>query len=335
MLYETTQQLVNEGERNVSLALEISKQKDELKLLRHEAESFRAALLQGISGVTDSKNYDHVSLEDLLRIRLQETPDSASILSNSNAPTHQGLLRDESSIGVIQKLEHKLAMEVRQKDELEAKCISLKEELTAVTKKKEKVDNLGLKISEMSLRLRNEREMKSKLSKDLVEETRKVEALSDHIEKLMMHLKHEAISKSRSLAEQSRLQREMEMLKTRVEHMAKKNERKDKAICELRETGKLLEDQLRSMDEKYTELRSKLDWTRSQTSKIVKQKELEVTQLREKLSLVVDTTPRHKSNAVRYVVIKMTMNPNSSFLTLIPIFHSGFAFRLQEDYSET
>ena len=63
---------------------------------------------------------------------------------------HRYCSSDESSIGVIHKLEHKLAMGVKQKDELEAKCISLKGALGAVTKKRERVENLGLKISKMS-----------------------------------------------------------------------------------------------------------------------------------------------------------------------------------------
>ena len=108
----------------------------------------------------------------------------------------------------------------------------------------------------------------------------------------MMHLKHEAISKARSLSDQSRLQRELETMKSRIEHMGKRNDRKDKLIAELRETGKLLEDQLRLMDEKYMEIRSKLDWTRTQTTRIVRQKETELQHLREKFS-VVDATPRN------------------------------------------
>jgi hypothetical protein len=97
------------------LALEISEQKDELDLLRRDAEPLRAVLLQGIKGgVKDSKNYEHVSLEDLLMIRLQESPDSASMVWNNDPPTPHVLFRGESSIGVIHKLEHKLAMEVKQ-----------------------------------------------------------------------------------------------------------------------------------------------------------------------------------------------------------------------------
>jgi len=39
------------------------------------------------------------------------------------------------------------------------------------------------------------------------------------MEKLMINLKHEAKPKARSLTEQTRMQRELDVLKTRVEHM--------------------------------------------------------------------------------------------------------------------
>ena len=84
-----------------------------------------------------------------------------------------------------------------------------------------------------------------KLSKEPTEETKKVEALSEHIEKLMMHLKYEAIAKARSLSDQSRLQRELESTKARIDYLDKKNARKDTVLAEQREAGKLLEDQLR------------------------------------------------------------------------------------------
>ncbi|KAL7542113.1 hypothetical protein ACHAXR_011529 [Thalassiosira sp. AJA248-18] len=290
-LYDAAKRLVVEGEKNVSLALEVEKYKDELSILKMETDAFRAVLLRGINGgVTDSKNYSHVGLDELLRLRIQESAstqrsntDDASI-----QPQQIGLARNESSVGVIQKLEHKLGMEAQQNDALEAKCLSLKGELEASAKHVEGVENLQLKVSQMVQRLRTEREVKFKVQKELSIEKNKVEALSDHIEKLMVHLKHEAIAKARSMADQSRLQREMEMMRLRSAAMTKKNERKDQVIVELRESGKLLEDQLRLMDEKYMELRSKLDWTRSQTERIVKKKEDEVKQLRMKFTMLSD-----------------------------------------------
>lgn len=286
-MYEATQQLAKEGEKNVSLALELQKTKDDLAVLQEETESFRSALLQGINGgVSDSNNYRNVGLDELLRLRMQEAAPSSDLRREGAG---RGMIaRNESSVGVIQSLEHKLRLEADRNEALEARCLSLKAELEAKQKHEEGVENLRLKVSQMVRKLRTEREVKSKFQRDLAVEKKKVEALSDHIEKLMVHLKHEAIAKARSFADQSHLQREMEMMKVRNSTMAKKNDRKDQVIAEMRESAKLLEDQLRLMDEKYMELRSKLDWTREQTTRILKRKDEEVKQLRSQQVLLAD-----------------------------------------------
>jgi hypothetical protein len=247
-LFVATKKLVNEGEKNVSLALELEKCKDEMLVLETEAGNFREILLRGINGgVADSNNYAHVGLDELLRLRIQESV-SARNSNSDDAPLQlqrEELARNQSSVGVIQALECKLGLEAHRNETLEAKCLALKGEIEEQAKHMEGVENLRLKVSQMVKRLRTEREVKSKIQKDLSLEKKKVEALSDHIEKLMVHLKHEAIAKARSLLDQSRLQREMEMIRTRNVATTKKNERKDQVIAEMRESGKLLEDQLR------------------------------------------------------------------------------------------
>ncbi len=57
-------------------------------------------------------------------------------------------------------------------------------------------------------------------------------------------------------------------------------------IRELKEGCRILEDQLRLMDTKYVELRNKLDWTRSQSSKEVKRIQSEANKLRVKWMMV-------------------------------------------------
>ena len=64
--------------------------------------------------------------------------------------------------------------------------------------------------------------------------------------------------------------------------------RLSEVISELRDSGKLLEDQLRLMDEKYMELRAKLDYTRNQTERVLKQKDVEVRELRMKQEMLLD-----------------------------------------------
>jgi hypothetical protein len=52
--------------------------------------------------------------------------------------------------------------------------------------------------------------------------------------------------------------------------IARRNAEREREMEELREGAKVLEDQLRLMDEKYIELRGRLDWTRAQGRKLVK-----------------------------------------------------------------
>mgnify|MGYP000477347354 CR=1 FL=1 len=64
--------------------------------------------------------------------------------------------------------------------------------------------------------------------------------------------------------------------------LAKKNSSRDRLINELKEGAKILEDQLRLMDEKYIELRNKLDWTRQHS-----QKEVRRIQVRQRVCTLV------------------------------------------------
>ena len=229
-LYKASRQLVKEGEKNVTLALELEKSKDENKQLKVEIESFRNILLRGINA-SDPNNYVNIGLDELLRLRIQESSTATHESSTSSNDVDSILLQqqsNESSVEVIQSLEQKLGHEAQQYDALQAKYNSLKAELDAFEKQTEDANKLRLKVSQMVQRLRKEREVKYKVQKDLATEKSKVELLSQHIEKLMVHLKHEAIAKARSMADQSRLQRELEMMKARNTVAAKKNDRKDR-----------------------------------------------------------------------------------------------------------
>ena len=73
--------------------------------------------------------------------------------------------------------------------------------------------------------------------------------------------------------------------KDKIDILTKKSSAKDRLILELREGSKILEDQLRLMDEKYLELRTKLDWTRENGNKRVLKAEKTAKELRMKFAL--------------------------------------------------
>jgi DNA repair exonuclease SbcCD ATPase subunit len=98
----------------------------------------------------------------------------------------------------------------------------------------------------------------------------RVEALSRHVEKLMRHLEHEATAKAKTHEEVRRAEAVVEKLRGRNAQLARANQERDRLILELKEGSKILEDQLRLMDQKYVELRGKIDWLRSRADKQVK-----------------------------------------------------------------
>jgi hypothetical protein len=61
----------------------------------------------------------------------------------------------------------------------------------------------------------------------------------------------------------------VELLRARGTALTQKAQAKDRVIVELREGSKILEDQLRLMDAKYVELRSKLDYSRARAAREV------------------------------------------------------------------
>ena len=102
----------------------------------------------------------------------------------------------------------------------------------------------------------------------------------------MTHLKHEATAKVR-VQEQLRVQ-ERELFKVQEQKavIQRKSNAKDRLVLELREGSKILEDQLRLMDEKYLELRVKLDWARENGEKKVKKAQQQAKELRMKFTML-------------------------------------------------
>jgi hypothetical protein len=166
---------------------------------------------------------------------------------------------------------------------------SLEQELRLALGAAEDIKALKAKLLQMIDRLRSEKEARDKQAFDIKTLRKKLAILTDHIEKLMTHLKHEAAAKIRAL-ETLREQEKTTLIAN--EKCIKLNQRciaKDRLIMELREGGKILEDQLRLMDEKYLELRTKLDFARESSEKRIRKAERVAGDLRVKFALLGNT----------------------------------------------
>jgi hypothetical protein len=312
-LCESSKRVVEEGEKNVSLAQELQTLRDDLSYLRNENEETRIALLKGINdGTADPNKFSNVPLLELFRIRLQEYQNGSMA---STIPFFS--FKKQSK---MQKIDGNSSK--HQQDRKEHKHDS-KSVPPSPKKYVANVGDLKEKLTRMNDRSRKERDAKSKLHEELTQSNKKNDVLSDHIEKLMVHLKHEAISKAKALGDRMRSLREIDHLKKRSQMMEKRNERKDKAICDLKEGSKILEDQLRLMDEKYVELKIKLDWTRTQTERAVKKKEDEVRELRAKFILVTDLmTEKGSKNKVIFVPITLQILGSCRFTIVKLLLHT-------------
>ncbi len=309
-LWETSKQVVKEGEKNVTLALDLVKVRDNLKNVQEENRQLRLALLHGINNDVSSNvdKFMNIPLYELLRLRLQEYKDS-NMESSMNF-----------SVFGSKKLDTFLQSgHPPRSDKTEA--INHTSDNDNSNREME-CDRLKKKLSKMMDTSRREREVKLKLEREIGSANERVEALSEHIEKLMIHLKHEATSKAKSLAECSRCHKEIELLKRRNQAMEKRNLRKNRAIDDLKDGAKILEDQLTLMDEKYMELRMKLDWTRTQTERVMRKKEEEIKDLRAKLLLA-------KQDLMALKTKKRVSRHFFSLVEIISVHHSKHSSCLQ------
>lgn len=174
--------------------------------------------------------------------------------------------------------------------ELQTRISNLEEELRLALGAAEDIKALKAKVIQLVDRLRSEKEERVKADGEVKRYSRKMEMLGDHIEKLMLHLKHEAGIKIKTSDQLRDSEKRNIALQAKLLNLTKKNQAKDRLVAELREGSKILEDQLRLMDEKYLELRTKLDYTRDTGTKKIKKAQKMAADLRVKFALAGNTT---------------------------------------------
>jgi len=171
-------------------------------------------------------------------------------------------------------------------DEMQQRIISLEDELHTALLSAEDIRLLKAKLLSLVERARVDKERLIKAESESSFAKKKMEMLRDHLEKLMTHLKHEAAAKVRSQEQLRVKERELYKVEEQVRMIQRKSSAKDRLVLELREGSKILEDQLRLMDEKYLELRLKLDWARENGEKKVKQAQAAAKALRIKFTML-------------------------------------------------
>lgn len=170
--------------------------------------------------------------------------------------------------------------------ELAVKVKNLQEELRLALNAAEDIRALKAKILQMTERIRSEKEGKLKAEEEVASARKNVQIMLEQIEKLMKHMRHEAAVKTRLVKQLQDSQNLVKELKNNYALILKKNAAKDRFILELHEGSRVLEDQLRLMDEKYLDLRTKLDWARDNGYKKLQKAEKTASELRAKFSML-------------------------------------------------
>jgi hypothetical protein len=120
------------------------------------------------------------------------------------------------------------------------------------------------KINRLHQKFQKEKDQRKVLETFIQAQNKKIKVLVDHVEKLMKAIKIESNKRIQIVEETRRMSNEQSLIQLKTEKMERINTLQHRTIQELREGSKVLEDQLRLMDEKYLELKSKYDLAREQ-----------------------------------------------------------------------
>jgi len=192
---------------------------------------------------------------------------------------------------MVMRLERELEVMGFRNKKLEERCSGVEGELADALGHADDLVVLKSKALQLLERQKAEKELRLQAEGATKLTNRKVLALSQHIEKLMLHLKHEAAAKAKAHESAGRAAQEVSLLRARNGALLKRASARDQIIVELKEGAKILEDQLRLMDEKYMELRTKLDFTRQTTGRDVLKYKAQASQLRAKWAMLSSQLP--------------------------------------------
>lgn len=249
----------------------------------------------------------------------------------------------KDATAMVAQLEKELDLMNTRNRKLENRCSGLERELQDALGAADDLVVLKSKAIQLLERQKMEKELRLTAEGATKTANKKVLALAQHIEKLMLHLKHEAASKAKAQDAASRASQEVNLMRARSSNLMKRAAARDQVIVELKEGAKILEDQLRLMDEKYMELRTKLDYTRQSTGRDVIKYRRIASDLRTKWALLqkeyaisnkpglldeVDTQNLTHGNPASLASDSVTQALSVSFAGLVPE-TSGEVFRVK------
>jgi len=286
MQSKMTERLVESAKKNFILAQKYATLKEQLADKTKSLTEVRRTLVQRIagSGNKPSTPGEHVKISDLFNLYAQriEAGMGSGVGSAAEMATSNAVAPDALHTAALEKKVSDLKTHNRQ---LTAQVQKAQQRVEKADAQQTQLQTYAKMSQGFAEKLGREKELRIRSEKELARANEKIVRLSEHIEKLMVHLKHESTNKLKSQKTAKALEREVKALTSRTAALAAKNSARERVISELREGSKILEDQLRLMDKKYIELRSKLDWTRNHSKLQVKKMQKEANALRAKWAL--------------------------------------------------
>ena len=297
---DMSSRLVDAAAKNMKLGLEVQAYRSEKDALMAEIVSARTVLLQRMLDGSDVNidKYRNVKFTDLVRIWVDNSssssggagrsrgnsasssstfvtaPGSPSLSRGSGGASVQKQVAQAQEGGASAVVIHTNRSEVQT---YKRRCLRLQAQVDELGNRLVTADALELKVgklrersNEYASRLSLEKDRHAATKSELMNSNERLVMLSEHVEKLMVHLKHEAAAKVKAESVVKRFERDAALLRQKSGVLRKRTIVQKRALSEMREGSKILEDQLRLMDEKYIELRSKLDWTRSHAKREVR-----------------------------------------------------------------
>lgn len=327
-IFKYGNKLVECGNKNVKLSDTIKKYKQDAAKANEEVKAVRELIMQEIasshSNLNQNKSKSQIIVSELTRMKKYSNipfPELIKLLAEAYgaqapgggaATEEEGLDKTNLQLSNGKTIENAESWKYESIKTIEREMSDLRTEVKSLQQRNEKLQKYKEETVKFRDLLNTSEENYSSVQEKLTiqkdktasarEDTRRsnerVKALSEHIEKLMVHLKHEAAAKARTSSGNRRLKKELVLYKERNEALIAKNRGRERVIRELREGCRILEDQLRLMDEKYIELRNKLDWTRNQSQKEVRKIQAEANKLRVKWMMVAGSSDTLKTLGV-------------------------------------
>ena len=295
---QKTTALMEQGEKNYQLFDSLQRYKDEATQAKASLKEARTLLLQEIAGDSaQTEDYQNVHMLELIRLLVNRSTPLESHMTSS--------LRTASKISSQESIEEGEISDappsIKRFFELDAECKLLKSNQRKQLKEIERLKKQSSRSNEvahekevsrqraedLAQKLQTQKTMKARVEQELGKSNKRLQALSQHIEKLMIHLKHEASAKIKAQESQRQHEAEATAAKQKLVVLQKKARGRARLIHELKEGSRILEDQLRLMDKKYVDLRTKLDWTRASSNREVKRIQKEANKLRAKFSIAL------------------------------------------------